>query len=169
MPVTHMSLEEKRRIEEELKDELKRRALEQGVVTSEDDLVIRDLLPKTDLGATNEVWTQTLSSGNAYNNTYTPSASDKKVIGIYGVKNKATSPLTTAIKFSVGSGGAIVKDIWEIESVMLEENTEGIATMPIIYDKNETITIAQYASGTGTDGIILLGLVAEPKGENVQQ
>ena len=163
-----MTDEEKVAYKVGIEEELVKRAVEQKVVTSRDDAVVRDLLPSTDFGDTNEVWTQSLTA-NTYVSTYTPTPDSKKVIAIYGVKNANATPITTVIKFGLGAGPAKVKDLWGVEPAWLELNTEALTSEPIIYNKEERVTIQQYSSATATDNVLFLGLICEPKGENVMQ
>ncbi|RLJ08585.1 MAG: hypothetical protein DRP12_00020 [Candidatus Aenigmatarchaeota archaeon] len=172
MPVsTKFTLEQARALEEKLKEELIRRAIEQKVITSREEAVIRDIIPDVDLGATRNVWEQTLATADAYNDVYSVTLPDKKVIGFYGFKTKASTPVVTAVKFALGTGGAKVKDIWQVETAHTELNAEARAIVPIIYNKSETVTISMYNSGSAgaTDNVILLGFVVEPKGELVTQ
>ena len=167
MPVTaEMTMEEKRRLEEDLREELVRRAIDQRAVPTRDEAIIRDLMPG-DLGAVTEVFTQILAVPVAWNTTYTVTLTAKRLVGIYGIKNKSAVPLTTGIRFGLGAGPAKIKDQWEVESAWLELNTESLTTQPIIYDKDSIITIQQYAAAAGVDGVIYLGLVCEPAGDVV--
>jgi hypothetical protein len=98
---------------------------------------------------------------------YAVTLSSKRLVGFYGVKNASAIPLTTLIRFGLGTGPTKIKDQWEVSSAWLELNTESLTTEPIIYDKESIITLQQYASAAGADGVIYLGLVAEPAGDVV--
>jgi len=171
MPITSAAtLEEIRELESKIEEDLIRRAVIQkiGGVASPDEVAVRDILPATDLGATNQIWEQTMASANAFNTIYTPTAATKKVFAFYGVKNRKSTPNTTAIRFNLGT--AKTKDIWQIEEIYTEtQTTRGIATKPVVYNKEESINIAMYAIAAASDNVILLGKVAEPKGETVLQ
>lgn len=181
--------EEKKAIESDVIAELKRRAIAQKIVASEADLVVRDILPETDLGLTSEEWIESGVAG-----TYTLVISgrnpENKVWGIYGVKNEhvtavsgavkpnlmavsgaavAMIPPVLAVKWGLGAGAAKVKDIWHIQR-MYVQNDEVYTDQPVIYNKKELFSIYMLArvNTSGADGhLILLGKVAEPKGETI--
>ena len=157
--------EEKRYIIHRTREELIRRAVDQRVVTTKEEAIVRDMKP-TDLDYATQVWEQSVVA-DAWTNTYTPDPTTKRLFAFYGVRNAAALPLTTAIRFGLGAGPAVIKDEWEVESAWIEDNTEGITNDIIIYDKEDRITIAQYSTTTGTDKVVLLGLVCEKSGETV--
>ena len=162
--VAAVTPEEIATLESDVITELARRAVDQRVVSRAEDAVVRDILPKTDLWQANEVWTQTVSA-NAYNTIISGDLTDKKIVAFYGVKNKAAVPRTTAIRFGLGAGPAKIKDIWEIESIRTEENVAGYVRTPVIYNKSEHLHIDFYGDSSGTDEVVLLGKIVEPRGE----
>jgi len=180
--------EEKKAIETDVVTELKRRAIAQKIVASEADLVVRDILPETDLGLTSEEWIQSGVAG-IYTLVISGRNPENKVWGIYGVKNEhvtavsgpvkpsaanlsgghAAIPPVIAIKWGLGAGAAKVKDIWHLQR-MYVQNDEVYTDQPVIYNKKELFTIYMLArvNASGADGhLILLGKVAEPKGETI--
>ena len=167
--IWNMTEEEVRVYQKQMEDKLVQEAVSSKVVTSADQAVVRDLLPATDLGDATEVWVQAGLVINTWNTTYNATLPSKKIFVVYGCKNSNATPITTAIKFGLGAGPAKVKDIWGVEPAWLELNTAGYSTEPLLYKKEEQFTFLQYANANGTDNVILLGLVCEPKGENVMQ
>jgi len=134
------------------------------------DPIVRDILPKTDLVFTNEVWEEILAGANAYNQVVTAlDLKSKKLIAFMGVKNRAAAPVTTAVKFTLGSGDAKVKDIWEIEAA--EDPVMGNKALyvqnPVIYNSTDIFSIYFYARAAATDNLILLGRVCESRGETI--
>jgi hypothetical protein len=143
------------------------RAIETKIATSPSDLIVRDLLPGTDLnGTSGEVWVQ-VCSAYQYNTAYSGKNPSTKMFAIFGVKNKNATPRTAALRFKVGAGGAKVKDIWQIEQAYLESNTAVFTSDPIKYEKQETFVIENYGVTSGEDGVILLGRVVEPRNETI--
>ena len=181
--------EEIKSIEFDLIAELKRRAIAQKIVASEADLVIRDILPETDLGLTSEEWIES-GVGGTWTLVISGRNPENKLWGVYGVKNEhATAvsgavkpvisfvsgneygivPPVIAIKWGLGAGAAKVKDIWHIQR-MYVQNDEVYTDQPVIYNKKELFSIYMLArvNASGADGhLILLGKVAEPKGETI--
>lgn len=158
---------EERAIQADVDAWLIRRAIEKKIATSPEDLVVRDLLPGTDLnGLSGEVWAQSISAFS-YNMNYSGKNPDTKIFAIYGGKNKAATPRTTGLKFKLGAGGAKIKEEINIEHANLEDNTAWYLKNPIKYEDDETFVIEFYGDSSGTDGVILLGRVVEPKGERI--
>lgn len=159
--------EEVRALQETTDAWLIRRAVEKKIATKPGDLLVRDLLPSTDLnGLSGEVWAQACTA-YTYAMCYSGNNPDTKIFALIGVKNKYATPRTAALRFKAGAGGAVVKDIWQIEQGMLEENTAVFTKDPIKYENAETFVIENYGISTGNDGVIFLGRVCEPRGETI--
>jgi hypothetical protein len=146
---------------------LKDLAVKKGIVANREDAVVRDIQPDVDLGFSSANWSESVTA-NTWNTIYNAQVPAKKLFAFYGVENIASSPLSTAVIFKVGAGGAKVKDIEEIEPMYAKAyKKEAIFTNPILYENNQYMVIQVFAKGTGTDNLILLGLVCEPKGETI--
>ncbi|MEM2661598.1 MAG: hypothetical protein QXS74_09795 [Nitrososphaeria archaeon] len=170
MPSTsNLSLTEIRRLEVSISEYLKDLAVKKGIVKSRNEALVRDILPKTDLGFANEEWKETLTTTAAWNTVASLRLPDKKAMVIYGVRVHSSTPKTTAIKFALGPDAAKVKEIVEIEPALTTEERELIFETPILYEDSQYVNIQFYSTGTGTDRIILLGKVVEPKGEVISE
>jgi len=175
-------------LERDVVAELKRRALDQNIAASEAELVVRDILPATDLNAAYEEWTQSgLIAGGAYTTVYSGRLRDTKIFAVYGVCNETptatsgvayktkesagvsgASPCTVAIRFGLGVGPAKIKDIWHVQKMYEKDEQSVFCDVPVIYNKEEVFQIAFYGRRSvsgGMDAIILHGKVCEPKGE----
>lgn len=176
---------EKKSIESALIGELGQRAVRQGVVDSPTEVVVRDILPLTDLGSgtTNatsasagyrsEDWSvnlttyqqdgSTASSKGAYNTVVNCNMNKEKVIGFMGVQQEDQRNVV-AIRWSLGSG-AKIKDIWQIGHV--EEGGTMYAENPIIYNSTNVAKVEYYINSTTQVRLILLGKTAEAKGDTI--
>jgi len=126
------------------------------------DYVIRDILPKTDLGFANEEWKVSYSS--AYSEeTLVNVKLEEKFISIYGYANLSPQPKTTVLKFKKG-----VKELY-----VLNVQQHYIFEIPIIYfdpigyAENDQMIISGIANATGTDNPIFFGYVAEPANKTI--
>ena len=168
MPAKTFLLHEIKSRLETLKEDLKDLAVRKGIVARREEAIVRNILPKTDLGFTNEAWRISLTTANAYNTVIDMTVPDKKIIVFYGVKVVEnykvpfTKPLTTLIRFRTP---AKTKDIVNIEGIELVENGEKLFDAVIKFENNEHMIVDFYARGTGTDKLMLLGYVVEPVGE----
>ena len=157
--------EEQKAIEDAVVDYLIRRALEKKIATKPEDLVVRDILPGTDLnGLSGEVWVQSLSAFQ-YVSVYSGKNPDTKIFAVFGAKFLSPTPKTAVIRFKLGAGGAKIKDIWQVEPAFVEENCAVYTDRPIKYEDDETFVIEFYGKDSGEDNVVLLGKVVEPKGE----
>jgi hypothetical protein len=169
---TYLTKEEVLRVEEALKAELTRVAIAKKVVTNAKDLAIRDILPKTDLGYSNEVWATSTLPQYAYSTVASLRVPDTKVIGFLGVQDLAGgigTGVTSVIRFTLGPGKSKVVDVWNIQKIESEEELEGFSDKVIVYAPGEYLGVDFYNVDTGVSKVVLLGFVAEPKGELVGQ
>lgn len=150
-----------------LDEELIRRALEKKIARRREDLIVRDLKP-TDIGLSNDVWTEDFSGGTANSwNRVTPSSGkdvEDKIIGIYGVANDASTPLTVGLRFTQGAEGRDVEVRGEyfFQEMYVKQEPKAVFSEPVIFEDDETMNIYAYIRATGTDGLILRGRVVEP-------
>jgi len=160
--------------------ELKRRAVSQGVVDDPNQVVVRDILPYTDLSGTAagggylyEMWradmttyeqdASTASAANAYNEVISKDLDKEKLVGILGVRKKGED-MVSAVKFSLGTGVKI-KDIWQIDQIPV--NGIGLAREPLIYNCTNKLVVDYYLKNTGIVELQLVGKCAEAVGDTI--
>jgi len=180
--------QEKKQIEAALIGELAQRAVRQGVVDNPAEVVVRDLLPLTDLGGAttgstsetaatggyrSEDWSvnlttyargsSTASVAGAYNTVINCNMNKEKVVGFMGVQQEDQRNVV-AIRWSLGSG-AKIKDIWQVGHV--EEGGVMYAENPIIYNSTNVAKVEYYVNSLTSVRMILLGKAAEAKGDTI--
>ena len=131
-----------------------------------EQLVVRNLLPKTDLGLANEYWETPSLTANDWTNYFTKQLDDQQFIVFYGVANLSPDPKVTALRFKVGSGtGTKTLDVIQLEELYTNtERTDGFFKRPIIYKERQYANIDVYSKATGTEPLMLRGFVIEPAG-----
>jgi len=163
--------------EQQLEQELLRRAVSQRAVPSAANAVIRDLLP-SDLGGSNDI--ASVSCSTSWGLIYSGTLTDKKLFGIYGytvpvfypdamVSGTPMEPMgqrVTGLRFKLGAGGAKTKDIWIGHGKGLAKGEVILTKAPIIYNKSETFNIEAIGE-LGGENVFLLGKIVEPKGETI--
>lgn len=164
---TKMSIEEIRSLEAAVENKLIEIALAKKVAGSAGDLVVRDFLPLTDFKLTNEEWKEAVSAYGYATVVSNIKLDDDQVCAFIGVKNKAANPLSLLARFRLGAGGAKIKDIWNLESTHTMEEVEGYAASPVIYQPSETMMVDLYGKVAGTDYVVFLGKMCEPRGKTV--
>lgn len=176
---------EKRTIETALVAELAERAVRQGVVNTPGDVVVRDILPMTDLGGsttnvatapsygfTSEQWRVdlrnyeqdgTASSANAYNLVAKVNLNKEKTMGFAGIR-KNGEDMVSAVRWSLGSG-AKIKDIWHID--YLPEDGTMYAENPIVFNATNELKIEYYLKSPGISFLQIIGKTAEARGDTI--
>jgi len=166
-------------VERALEDELVRIALEAKLASSPDELVVRDILPKTDFGSdyfANDEWVwQAAIGGNTWVLGIKKDLDNDFAVGFYGVRGpRSSTTKTTMVKFQLGE--TATKDIWHIEQCRCPgansaDEVFGITRSPVVYYPNDTVVVYLYGTGTATadaETLVLLGKVVEPVGRTVQ-
>lgn len=166
------SIEKLLGLESALEQELLKRAVSTRAVKSADDAVVRDLRP-VDAGNSGQVWM--ITAGTTATTIASGTNTDKLVWGVYAVSQEVGGGTFTAsvsgspavwvatAKFMKGTGGATVKDIWNLQGRGIEQGKIVVGKAPVIFGKSETFRIDAVASSTAV--LCLLGKVCEPKGE----
>jgi len=140
-----------------LKDAIKARG------KSPDAYVIRDVLPKTDLGLANEEWKISYTSAYTWESKIDKTMEEDKFIVIFGYQNHSAAPKTLAIKF--------YKDVTPIEVIQVEnlyahEEKIGFFT-PMVWSESEKIKVEFYGNAAGDDNTVFRGFVAELRRKTV--
>ena len=127
-------------------------------------LVVRDILPKTDLDFTNEDWYEITGSSSAtWETMSTGTMGDERYVGIYGVKADLDAFACSAVKFNVGGAD---KAIWPLQSLREYDDMVGLCPSGVIIPPNISYTISRYVLyTTSTSCLILKGVVVEPRGK----
>ena len=164
IPASEITVEDITAIKQAVVDKLFEVAMAMTGLKKE-DLIVRPILPSTDLGLTNETWETPSLTANAWNTYFSKQLNDQRFIGFYGVSNLSPDPVVTAIKFSVGAGKTKVLDVLQIEDLYSDsERVDGYFKAPIIYKEKQYCNCDIYARAAGSDRLILKGFVVEPAG-----
>jgi len=130
-----------------------------------DELVVRSILPATDLGLSNETWEASISTANNWNPWISNQLEDQRFIVIYGLANLSADPITTAIRFSTGANKTKTIDVIQYEDLYTnKERVDGYFNRYIIYKHKQYLNADLYARATGTERLVLKGLTVEPAG-----
>ena len=131
-----------------------------------EQLVVRNILPSTDLGLTNEYWETPSLTANDWTNYFTKQLDEQQFVVFYGVANLSPDPKVTALRFKVGSGaGTKTLDVVQLEELYTNtDRTDGFFKRPIIYKERQYSNVDVYAKVTGTEPLMLRGFVIEPAG-----
>ena len=130
------------------------------------ELVVRDILPSTDLGLTNEVWEASITAANDWNNWIDVTLEDFRTVAIVGIVVLSPDPITTAIRFGIGAGPTKVIDVIQYESILnTQEAVVGYLDKPIVYRPESYMNVDLYGKSTGTEQIVLKGVTIEPSGK----
>lgn len=127
------------------------------------DYTITDILPKTDLGLTNEEWKHTFATAYTEEDFVNKTLEDEKFIVLYGYTNLSPDPKTLYFKFYKG---ASVEKVVHVQAAYIQE--EPIVYFdPQVWAEGDKMKIVLYGKATGDDYPVFLGLVAQVKGERI--
>lgn len=150
------------------------------------NFTIRDLVPSDMPGNTNNEWTETSGSDNAYATTTAGNASaiaDDTVICIYGITfptpTATSAPLVTTLRFTVGASLRAQLDLYKILNFQSPNVDEAIHTTgsdligylmtPLIITSSQNVKIQQrIVTAGGTIHLIVHGFVAEVQGKTLE-
>jgi len=139
--------------------------------TSVDEWLVRDILPKTDLGFNTEKWLNqhAFSAADTWEKDWDRELDDNTYVCFYGVALHALNPTIYGIKFKAGSNGATTIDTIQFQKLKMEEVPIGLFDR-IIYRKEKHIYVELIADTTTpqyAEEFEILGMLAEPYGEIV--
>jgi len=124
-----------------------------------------DLRP-TDIGFSNDYFTHTYSSANAFEEITSQTLGDDTFIVIYALYNSSPSPLTTKVRFWKGS--VPIKEYY-LQDMYIEDTPKKALDEPLVWAESDVLKIEGYAKATGTDELGFKGIIALPKGRVLGQ
>lgn len=128
-----------------------------------EDFIIRDVLPSTDLGLTNEEWSISYTASYTEEQKINKTLGDDNFLVIYGYANSYPTPKTLYVKLTRGS---VPVKIIHTQAIHVQDVPIAFFE-PEGWMEGETIKVSFYGDSTGTDEPILLSLFAEPKEETI--
>lgn len=144
---------------------------------SRSELIVRDILPLTDLGFNTEEWSnQTAQSSGAWTKDWSHELDEDQGAAFYGVAIQDETCDLIFVRFKLGATGATTKAIYSLQRLIKEGQEEsdkkqtGFFPEPVYYGGKETPYVDYYARGSVSQyaaHVVLIGLFCEPKGENV--
>jgi hypothetical protein len=173
-----MSLDAQLTMRAECDRKLLLNALDVKIKTREEDLIIRDALPNTDLGvaaaggvalAAQEDWLMAAAGVVAVEGplVWAVLANDR-VMGFYGLTIENAPQPVSRVRFQLGNGA--FRGVYQVEQLDSFLNTAGYFSETVIFTHNEPIRILimpRLAFGANTLRIPLLARTIEPIGQVV--
>jgi len=134
---------------------------------AKEQLIVRDALPHTDFGLTNEYWVTPTLTANAWADYITQELPKKRFALFLGVYNQSANPQAVKVKFALGPGaGTKVLDIVDLEPIYMNaEVPVGFLEEPILYKGGQTINIDVYSKANVAEPLGFRVAVIEPSGE----
>jgi len=134
---------------------------------SREELVVRNALPKTDFGLTNEYWVTPTLTANAWTNYFTQQLEDQRFAAFYGLANQAADPQVTGVKFKIGAGtGTKTLDVVQLEDMYTyRESCDCFLKRPVIYKERQYVNIDAYSKSAVAEPLVLKSLICEPAGK----
>lgn len=153
------------RIREQAADLLALRASEALSIPIE-QIVIRDILPETDLGLSNEVWLTAALTANDYAGYIDQQLPTTKMLAIFSLVDITPNPIVTGARFQSGSARTLAEVQFEA-AYGFSQSPEALIRPTLIWAPNETVNIDLYATAVTVQTVILNGFIAEAAGIQV--
>lgn len=135
---------------------------------SQDKIIVRDIQPYSggDLDFTYRTWYETTgASANVYETMTSGTISDRRFIGIYGIKDSAEYASVSKIRIKVGNS---IKAIWQLEGLYSLNGGPRIGFSPsvVLIPPNTPYTIERFVlDASAPTQIVLKGFVVEAYGK----
>jgi len=163
IPKQELTVEEIMEIETATVEKLLEIAAKQTGIAKE-ELVVREIMPKTDLGLTNEEWKISYTAAYTEERKVNITLPKNKFIAFFGATNLSAVPKTLYVGFATPAKRV---DNWHFSKIYSYNNPVGYAKEPVIFVGGKTMHLWFYGNATGDDLPELKGIVVEPLGELV--
>lgn len=180
IPVGDMTLTDRKNTRQNCDDILTERGT-RLIVDNPEQMVIRDVLPNTDLGVglggpaagagTAEDW---LIQGAGVLGTelqyFSSLLAIDRVIGFYGVSLESAPPSISRIRLTLGPASPQVRGVFQLEKLYSRLETVALFSEVVVYIRNDTIrcmVMPRLAFAALTERVALLGRVIETIGQVV--
>lgn len=176
IPTEELSLTEIKGFKQAAIEAAKDRALTLGIVGSEDELVVRDIWPQTDLAVTGVAnnewwWTGPLAAVGVWQAYVNAVLGITRTLVFYGIGYNSAAPSVSMVRFRSGPGGTgRTAAAVNLELMQCKMVTDCYISGPITYDRNETVFIdilPRLVVAAPGHNLILRGYIIEPRQELV--
>lgn len=159
IPIGDLSLAERAEMRSIIDENLVNIALERKIANAAKALVVRDMLPFTDMGLTgqssSEDWliTGAATAGTPLNYINAKQLTTTQAAAFFGVGSPMASPQVSALKFYYGSALAQVKGFYQLQKLFVRLESDGYFGAPLYYAPQEylsvqVIPISSFAANT---------------------
>jgi hypothetical protein len=176
IPIGDLSLQERASIRSIVDSNLVDIAIRRSISNDPGNLVVRDILPYTDLGLTGssnaEEWliTSAATAGTLLNYINARQLTTTQAAAFFGVGSPMASPQVSALKFYYGSANAQVKAYFQLEQLFSRLESQGYFGAPLYYGPQEFLTvqvmpISSFAAST--ERLTLIGRIVDLFGQTI--
>lgn len=174
VPVDNMTLTDQRTYKLKAIEAGVGRMMELALVTSVDDLLVRLIRPKADLGvgvgaAAEENWRFNLTIAGLNPGAITQIARPaNEIVVFFGIDNWDASPEVTIVTFRTALTGGTTKMMVDTQICRGYLNSAGFLSEPVVYDPQEDIYVDIAADAiSGTQQCIFNGYIITKRGQVV--
>lgn len=147
IPIGDLSLDSRGNVRDTVDAGLVQFALDRKITTEASALVVRDVLPFTDLGlagqTNSEDWliVGAATAGTLLNYLAAKQLTTTQAIAFYGVGSPMASPGVSGLKFLFGNSGAQVKAYYHLQQLFMRLEYAGYFGSPLYYGPQEYVQI----------------------------
>lgn len=175
-PIGDLSLAQRSDIRGNVDQQLTDLFLSSGVVNSDNEIVLRDMLPYTDMGLTGgtngETWLITAAgtAGTAISYINAKQLTTTQCAAFYGVASYMATPNISRVSFLLGSGSATTRFVVQLEPLFSRLEVAGYLATPMSYKPNQYITVSVMpfrSFAANSEYLTLLGRMADQIGQTI--
>jgi hypothetical protein len=176
IPIGDLSMDQRDTVRKSVDIALVKTAISKAVSNNPAGLVVRDLLPFTDLGLTGntsaESWliTNAATAGTLLNYINAKQLSTTQCAGFWGVAGGVAPSNVSAVKFFFGAANAQIKAFVQIQQLLSRLEPEGLFSTPIIYVAQDTLSVQVMPTtsfAANTEQLILLSRMCDQFGQTI--
>ena len=169
IPVGDLSLSDRQGIRGNVDDVITQNALRLAIRDREEDLIIRDTLPFTDLAlAAQESWLVPAAGVVAAETQFFASLiAVDRVIGFYGIGPETVPIAFSRIRLTLGAASAQIRGVFQIEQLNARLEPAGYFSEAVVFTRQETVRVllmARLATALNTQTFSLFARTVEPIG-----
>ena len=181
IPAREMSQDRVQRLIDATSERMLDLAVNKGLASSREGLVIRDTRPDEDLGlapttagvplaAVRSWWTGALVAAtlSRYWNALglTPQLDTRRLVAFVGVSIPDANPTIQEVAFREGLTGSTTRAAYNLQQLYEELETIGYFSMPVIYEPNQFVFVEFWPrlAKAGGENIVFRALTCEARG-----
>ncbi len=172
LPIEDLTLDERLAIRASVQQLLENAAAQLAIRLNPNDLIIRDMLPNTDVGlAATDDW---LIAGAGVAGTplqyFSAAVPQDRIYAFYGISVESAAASISTIRLTLGATSITTRGVYQLEELYSRLQISGYFSSPVLFTRTETVramVTPRLAFAAGSERLAFLARVIEPIGQVV--